>query len=223
MKTKNEVFKEHLQEWLCAQSDRKKRAEIAMHMIFVTKCHPKSVSRTFRRLQLRDPAHEERRGRPRYYGADVASALRDIWEVSDRACGENIHPMISVYIAVLVRDSLWKHGDIDTSKLRAMSLRTTKRIVTKFKNEDGIRKHGLSGTSPSLLKNIIPIRKDMSSQSEPGDGQLDTVAHCGDSLAGSFIWTLNYTDAATYWVQIRAQWNKGQESTKESVDRKSVV
>ena len=89
--------------------------------------------------------------------------------------------------------------------------------MTKFKNEDGIRKHGLSGTSPSLLKNIIPIRKDMSSLSLHGDGQLDTVAHCGDSLAGSFIWTLNYTDAATYWVQLRAQWNKGQEGTKESV------
>jgi hypothetical protein len=217
MQTKNEVFWEHLKEWLDAKNNPKKRGEIATHLVFITKCHPKSVSRTFRRLQLRDPAQEEKRGRPRYYDVDVVGALRDLWEVSDRSCGENIHPMIAAYITVLVRDSLWKHGDIATNKLRAISLRTTKRIVTKFKDEDGIRKHGLSGTAPSLLKNIIPIRKDMSSASMPGDGQLDTVAHCGDSLAGSFIWTLNYTDAATYWVQIRAQWNKGQEGTKESV------
>ena len=217
MKTKNEVFKEHLHEWLSTHKDRKKRSLIAAHMVFITKCHPKSVARTFKRLQLRDPVHEERRGRPRYYDTEVAHALRDIWEVSDRACGENIHPMIDAYITVLVRDSMWKHGDVATNKLRAISLRTTKRIVTKFKNEDGVRKHGLSGTSPSLLKNIIPIRKEMSSACEPGDGQLDTVAHCGDSLTGSFIWTLNYTDAATYWVQIRAQWNKGQEATRESV------
>lgn len=217
MKTKNEVFQEHLHEWLKVSKDRKKRGEITTHMVFVTKCHPKSVARTFKRLQLRDRAKEEKRGRPRYYDVDVVHALRDIWEVSDRACGENIHPMISAYVTILVRDSMWKHGDSATHKLYAISLRTTKRIVTKFKNEDGIRKHGLSGTSPSLLKNIIPIRKDMSSLSLHGDGQLDTVAHCGDSLAGSFIWTLNYTDAATYWVQIRAQWNKGQEGTKESV------
>lgn len=216
-KTKNEVFKEHLVEWLSAHKDRKKRSVIAGHMVFITKCHPKSVARTFRRLQLRDPSHTEKRGRPQYYDSDVSLALRDLWEVSDRSCGENIHPMISSYITVLVRDNLWKHGDVATNKLRAISLRTTKRIVTKFKKEDGVKKHGLSGTSPSLLKNIIPIRKDMSSASLPGDGQLDTVAHCGDSLAGSFIWTLNYTDAATYWVQIRAQWNKGQENTKESV------
>ena len=216
MKTKNEVFKEHLHEWLSTRKDRKKRGLIATHMVFITKCHPKSVARTFKRLQLRDPAHEERRGRPRYYDSEVVAGLRDLWEVSDRACGENIHPVIHEYITVLVRDSMWKHGDVATNKLRAISLRTTKRIVTKFKNEDGVREHGLSGTSPSLLKNIIPIRKDMSSACEPGDGQLDTVAHCGDSLAGSFIWTLNYTDASTYWVQIQAQWNKGQEATKES-------
>jgi hypothetical protein len=217
MQTKNEVFEEHLHEWLRAHNNRKRRREIATHMVFITQCHPKSVSRTFRRLQLRDPAHEERRGRPQYYDTNVIGALRDVWEVSDRSCGENIHPMIEPYITVLTRDNLWKHGDLATNKLRAISLRTTKRIVTKFKREDGMRKHGLSGTSPSLLKNIIPIRKDMSSAGEPGDGQLDTVAHCGDSLAGSFIWTLNYTDASTYWVQIRAQWNKGQEGTKDSV------
>lgn len=173
MQTKNDLFKEHLKDWLQAKNDRKKRAEIATHLVFITKCHPKSVARTFKRLQLRDPAHEESRGRPPYYDNDVVLALRDLWEVSDRACGENIHPMIAAYIAVLVRDSLLKH--------------------------------------------IIPIRKNMSASSVPGDGQLDTVAHCGDSLAGSFVWTLNYTDAATYWVQIRAQWNKGQEGTKDSV------
>ncbi len=217
MQTKNDLFKEHLKDWLKTKNNRKKRSEIAAHLIFVTKCHPKSVSRTFKRLQLRDPALAEKRGRPSYYDHDVVHAMRDLWEVSDRACGENIHPMINKYITVLIRDSLWTHDDVATNKLRAISLRTTKRIVTKFKHEDGVRKHGLSGTTPSLLKNIIPIRKNMSSDNVPGDGQLDTVAHCGDSLAGSFVWTLNYTDAATYWVQIRAQWNKGQEGTKDSV------
>ena len=125
MKTKNEVFQEHLHEWLKVSKDRKKRGEITTHMVFVTKCHPKSVARTFKRLQLRDRAKEEKRGRPRYYDVDVVHALRDIWEVSDRACGENIHPMISAYVTILVRDSMWKHGDSATHKLYAISLRTT--------------------------------------------------------------------------------------------------
>lgn len=217
MKTKDEVFLEHLLAWLKAKGNKQERGEIARHMVFATKCHPKSVSRTFTRLQLRDTGQEERRGRPRYYDVTVVAALRDVWEVGDRGCGEVLHGMINAYIAVLERDSLWKHGDLATGKLRAISLRTTKRIVTKFRTEDGVRKRGLSGTSPSAIKHIIPIRKGPWTNTTPGDGQLDTVAHCGESLAGSFIWTLNYTDAATYWLCIRAQWNKGQEATRESV------
>jgi len=217
MKTKDEVFAEHLEEWLKAKKDRKKRGDITAHMVFATKCHPKSVSRTFKRMQLRDPARQDKRGRPRYYDAVVVAALRDVWEVGNRGCGEVLHPMIRSYVDVLRRDGMWKHGDLATGKLFAMSERTVKRQVATFHSEDGVRKRGLSGTSPSALKHIIPIRKGPWTNTKPGDGQLDTVAHCGESLAGSFIWTLNYTDAATYWVGIRAQWNKGQEATKESV------
>ena len=217
METKDKVFKEHLTAWLQAKDDRKERGKIAVHIVFATKCHPKSVSRTFKRIQLKDPAHQDKRGRPRYYDDDVIAALRDVWEAGDRACGELLHPMIREYVAVLRRDGQWKHGDEETAKLFAMSERTTRRRVMGLRKEEGVKKRGLSGTSPSALKNIIPIRKGPWKDTLPGDGQLDTVAHCGESLAGSFIWTLNYTDVATYWTAIRAQWNKGQEATKESI------
>ena len=217
MKTKDEVFLEHLSAWLKAKGNKEKRGEITRHLVFATKCHTKSVSRTFKRLQLRDVAHQERRGRPKYYDAAVIAALRDIWEVGDRGCGEVLHGMIDAYVAVLERDGMWSHGDLATGKLRAISERTTKRIVARFRTEDGVRKRGLSGTSPSALKHIIPIRKGPWVNTETGDGQLDTVAHCGESLSGSFIWTLNFTDVATYWIGLRAQWNKGQEATRANV------
>jgi hypothetical protein len=217
MKTKDEIFEDHLAEWLDAKGDKSKRGIITMHIAFTTKCHPKSVGRTFKRLQLRDKAHKDKRGRPRYYDKGVIAALRTVWETGDHGCGELIHPMIGQYVAILKRDGQWTHGDEATGKLHAMSERTVKRIVTTFRNEDGAHKKGLSGTSPSALKHIIPIRKGPWKDTLPGDGQLDTVAHCGDSLAGSFIWSLNYTDIATYWTVIHAQWNKGQEATKENV------
>ncbi|MBP9759734.1 MAG: hypothetical protein KBD24_00005, partial [Candidatus Pacebacteria bacterium] len=56
-----------LTEWLSAKGNRKKRAEIATHMVFATKYHPKSVARTFKRLQLSHPCGQEKRGRTRYY------------------------------------------------------------------------------------------------------------------------------------------------------------
>jgi hypothetical protein len=217
METRDKVFQEHLSAWLAAKDDRKERSEIARLLVRATKCHRKSVARTFRRIQLREKEHRDGRGRPRYYDTGVIAALRDVWECSDRGCGEILHPMIPAYVAMLERDGLWRHGDEATGKLHAMSERSVKRHVTTFRADDGIQPRGLSGTRPSALKHIIPIRKGPWTDTTPGDGQLDTVAHCGESLSGSFVWTLNYTDIATYWTIIRAQWNKGQEATTENV------
>src|SRR5262245_46170153 len=39
--------------------------------------------------------------------------------------------------------------------------------------------------------------------------EADSVAHCGGTLAGNFIWSLTYTDLACSWTEGRAVWNKG--------------
>jgi hypothetical protein len=39
--------------------------------------------------------------------------------------------------------------------------------------------------------------------------EADTVAHCGNSLAGDFVWSLTMTDILTTWTENRATWNKG--------------
>jgi len=35
------------------------------------------------------------------------------------------------------------------------------------------------------------------------------VAHCGESLAGDFIWSLTYTDILSGWTEGGAVWNRG--------------
>ena len=39
--------------------------------------------------------------------------------------------------------------------------------------------------------------------------EADTVAHCGNSLAGEFVWSLTMTDINTQWTECRAVWHKG--------------
>ena len=69
---------------------------------------------------------------------------------------------------------------------------------------------GLGGTRPgSLLKNQIPIRTGFWDVSQPGFMEADTVAHCGNSLAGDFVWSLTMTDILTTWTENRATSNKG--------------
>jgi hypothetical protein len=69
---------------------------------------------------------------------------------------------------------------------------------------------GLCGTKPgTLLKKQIPIRCEHWDVTQPGFIEADTVAHCGNSLAGNFVWSLTMTDILTGWTECRATWNKG--------------
>jgi hypothetical protein len=49
--------------------------------------------------------------------------------------------------------------------------------------------------------------------------EADSVAHCGSSLAGSFIWSLTFTDLASTWTSGRAVWNRGSTGVLEQTRR----
>jgi hypothetical protein len=69
---------------------------------------------------------------------------------------------------------------------------------------------GRCGIKPgSLLKTEIPIRTGTWDLTQPGYLEADSVAHCGSSLAGNFIWSLTFTDIFSGWTEGRAVWNKG--------------
>ena len=217
MAIKQGIFAEHLPAWREARKDRKQRGEITDHLCFVTGMHRNSVSRKFRTIQMRDPSHTERRGRHTLYTPDVTAALKEVWDVGDEACGELLHPQIREYVEILRRDGFWKHSVEATEKLLLMSEHTVRRRVALFEKERGVRK-GLSATKPSALKAIIPIFKGPWKDLPPGHKQIDTVAHCGDTLLGDFAYSLSAIDAAAYWSNTRAQWNKGQEVTRENLE-----
>lgn len=213
MKTKTDIFKEYLEAYLKANKEQK--TLLLNHVCFITKMHRKASVRKFNRLQLNDPYANEQRGRREYYGPDVTIALKDIWETGNEVCGELLFPMINEYIDILIRDRKWKHGDGTTSKLRAMKLCTVKRRVHLFIKARG-KRNGISTTSPSQLKRLIPTFSGPWRELPPGNGQIDTVIH-KDTLLGNAVYTLNYTDSATCLCIPRAQWNKGQVATITSM------
>jgi hypothetical protein len=217
MATKKDIFEEHLRAWREVRGDRKKRGEIRSHVCFVTGMHKNSVSRKFRTIQMRDPLRRDQRGRAVYYTPDVTAALKELWDVGDEACGELLHPQIREYVEILKRDKMWRHSNEATQKLLTMSEHTVRRRVAEFEKARGGR-YGLSSTKPSSLKSIIPIFKGPWKDLPPGHEQIDTVAHCGESLLGDFVYSLSAIDSAVYWTNTRAQWNKGQEATAVSMD-----
>jgi hypothetical protein len=213
METKNNIYRGYLERYL--KADLEEKGRILDHVCFVTSTHRKAAIRKFNTLQRRDPTMEERRGRSTYYTSDVTAALREIWEAGNEVCGELLHPQINEYVAILIRGNMWTHSDEATSKLRCMSEMTIKRRVGKFATAKRRRK-GISTTRPSLLKHIIPTFNGPWKELPPGHGQIDTVLH-NDTTAGDAVYTVNYIDSATCFCIPRAQWNKGQEVTKESM------
>ena len=68
----------------------------------------------------------------------------------------------------------------------------------------------MSGTQPShILRSSIPLRTATDDPiTMPGFLELDTVAHCGHTLKGEFLWTLSATDPVTGWTMLRTIKNK---------------
>jgi len=214
MATKKDIFEQKQKEYW--QADKARKGEILDAVCEVSGLTRKGAIKRFRRMQTRDPLIQTKAGRITYYTKDVDAALYDVWEAANHPCGELLHPLLNEYVDILIRDDLWKHSDEATAKLRSMKCMTVRRRCTSLREKyDVIR--GQSGTKPSHLKQIIPIFKGPWNDCIPGEGQIDTVAHCGGSLLGDFIWSVCYTDVATYWCIPRAQWNKGQEATRESI------
>lgn len=219
METKNEVFERYKKDYYKAKAlkrgGRKKLSEILDTVCEVTHMHRKAAVRKFANMQSKDPCTTEKRGRPTYYTPDVTAALREVWDASNCLCGELLHPEVEEYVNIFRRDGTWNHSDEATGKLLAMKEMTVKRRIYEF--ERTRRKgQGFSSTSPSNIKTIIPISVGEWKDADPGVVQEDTVAHCGSTLAGDFVYTLNGTDVPTFWNILRAQWNKSWEATNQS-------
>lgn len=216
MRTKHEIIENELQGYLRASREEKKyildRLEKTIRM------HRKAIIRRFRMLQTRKEGYDwcDTRGRSVYYTPDVTAALHEVWEISNGLCGERLHPVMHEYVTILIRDHLWNHTDVATGKLFAMSLGTMKDRIEKFERIK--TSGGRCLTKPSELKELIPVRRGPWENPLPGFKEVDTVAHCGGTLAGEFAYTVQNTDVATTWCQFEGQMGKGKYETKRSME-----
>lgn len=214
MATKQEVIKEFLERYLTA--NKQEKGKILDHLEAVVGFRRRSIIRRFRVLQVRNPRYwADGRGRPLYYTQDVICALKEVWGISEFLCGERLHPILTEYVSILRRDKMWEHSDEATRKLLSMSLGT-------MKNKIGVFEKTMSGggrclTKPSMLKEIIPIRRGPWNNPLPGHGEIDTVAHCGNTVEGLFGYTVQYTDVATCWNLLEAQMGKDKVETLRSI------
>lgn len=214
MKTRKELFGIELKVYLTAS--KRERGKILDSLERQTGMRRESIMRGFRRLQMESVyAPKRKRGRKAYYTPDAFAALKGVWEAANCCCGELLHSVIAEYVSIFKRDNMWGHADIATGKLLAMSMATVKRRVSEWKC--GVEGRGISTTTPSAIKERVPLFQGSWYEVPIGMGQIDTVAHCGGSLSGDFVFSAGYVDVSSGWIEYAAQWNKGMEATGESL------
>jgi len=149
-------------------------------------------------------------GRPLEYEPEVLLPwLRPIWRATDYACGKRLVAMLPEWIPAFEEHEKKLPGRV-RQKLLSASGRTLDRLLQPLRGEAG--RHSLTRPG-TLLRHLIPIRGSVWEDGIPGWLEVDTVALCGGSVAGEFVWMVDGVDYATTWVAVRAMWGRGQAGT----------
>jgi hypothetical protein len=164
-------------------------------------------------LDYVNPINRKRR---EYYGMETVYYLKKIWSIFDYPCGQNLHPMMGEYIRVLeyCKEVCFPEGI--KQKLLKISSSTIDRKLKKPKGE--LKRKLLSTTKPGSLQKKIPISTSCWSEKRLGFGELDTVAHCGNSASGEFVNSLTYTDILSQWTESTAVMGKAEQRIKQGLD-----
>lgn len=148
-----------------------------------------------------------------YTHPEILAFLKRLWIASNLACGKRLKAMIPLWLPfddTEISQTNQKH-------LLAISAATIDRLLAPLRSR--YTKKGLATTKPgSLLKKHIPIKTNQWNERIPGFIEADTVAHCGTSMAGMFVFTLNTVDIATGWTEQRAVWGKGEHGVLSALE-----
>lgn len=158
-------------------------------------------------------APQQPRGRkPLYRHPALIEFLKHLWIASNLACSIRLKAMIPLW---LPHDRSGLSEEIQ-QRLLSISASTIDRLLAGLRRR--YTKTGLATTKPgSLLKKHIPIKLNQWNERIPGFLEADTVAHCGSSMSGMFVYTLNTVDLATTWNEQRAVWGKGELGIKAAL------
>ncbi len=170
-----------------------------------------------RLIHKKETPVNKRKGRPKkYHSSTLLDFLKDLWVVTNLACSKRLKAAIPLWLPYY---HLHKNNCLTSKDLKLieeMSPRTIDRLLHRLKSK--YKKFGLSTTKPGrLLKKQVPIKLNQWDETRPGFIEADTVAHCGSSLSGQFVYTLNIVDIASGWTEQRALWGKGQRGVFEAL------
>lgn len=153
--------------------------------------------------------------KPTYNPERLLKHLKALWFAADQPCASKLKAIIPKWIKYYTLEHYL--CERDKKQILAMSSATINRMLKPVRLVN--KRHGMCATKPgTILKNRIEIKTHNWDVTKPGFVEADTVALCGNSLAGDFVWCINLTDVMSGWTEVRAIWNKGAAGVLEQIE-----
>ena len=152
-------------------------------------------------------------GRTQAYSSETRVHLRKLWHTMSRICSKKMVAALPIWLKHYQKAGF---TPLVKEELLSMSSSTIDRYLRSYKKQFARRKR--TGTRRTKkFNNIIPIKNFDQYATKPGYIQADTVAHCGGSLSGIFIWSMTVTDEYSGWTENRAMYGKGGKNSTEAI------
>ena len=195
---------------------RQEKTAILDEFCATCECHRKHAIRVLKGFKRFTKPKTKKRGKPSVYQKEaILKPLKKIWLEANLPCSKRLKVMLPIWLPGYVE----LFGELCpevTSALLNISPPTIDRILKPIRIH--YTKRGRSTTKPgTLLRKQIPIKTNQWDESRPGFLEADTVAHCGDSMAGMYVNTIDFVDIATGWTEQRAVWGKGETGVLEQI------
>lgn len=178
--------------------------------------HRKHAIRALKNFKRFTKPKPKKRGRPsKYNKPSVIEPLKRIWLAANLPCSKRLKAILPLWLPAYAKE----FGGLSLDVIKALlgiSASSIDRCLEPVRVR--YRGRGRSTTKPgTLLRQHIPVKCNQWEESKPGFLEVDTVAHCGDTVAGQYANTIDGVDIATGWTEQRAVWGKGETGVLEQI------
>lgn len=195
---------------------RAEKSALITELCLTCHWHRKHAIRALKNFKRFTKAKLKKRGKPSIYNIpSVTEPLKRIWLAAGQPCSKLLKSTIKLWLPYYAQE----FNGLPLNAVKALLKVSPASIDRALKpTRAKYTKRGRSTTKPgTLLRKSIPIKTDQWNELRPGFLEADTVAHCGDTVAGMFVYTLNLVDIATSWTEQRAVWGKGETGVLEQI------
>ncbi len=190
------------------QARKKDRGRILDEFVATTGYHRKHAIALLRgKRRHRDPKTPSHRVRRRIYLAEDKRAVLWLAELFDQIGSKRLRVAMNVEL-----DNLRCHLDVSRACFKRLKQISPSTMDRFRRRERRVPARQRGGTKPgTLLKSKIKVRTFADwDDKRPGFEEIDLVQHEGGNSSGFFACTLDVTDVATGWTEMRAVLNKAQ-------------